>query len=142
MLYYSNEYQLSIKLCLFLTIFFQNSCLQTAWILLYYTGAKIIYAPVAQLDRVTDSDSVGRWFESSRAYHRKSTAFDRKLSFYVGLHAAKGRSVGSEQLQSFTETVDDTSRPISKVPCGKILRVQQGTATIILYIYLLSRNIT
>ena len=27
----------------------------------------IIYAPVAQLDRVTDSDSVGRWFESSRA---------------------------------------------------------------------------
>ena len=26
------------------------------------------YAPVAQLDRVTDSDSVGRWFESSRAY--------------------------------------------------------------------------
>ena len=26
------------------------------------------YAPVAQLDRVTDSDSVGHWFESSRAY--------------------------------------------------------------------------
>ena len=29
---------------------------------------KCIHAPVAQLDRVTDSDSVGRWFESSRAY--------------------------------------------------------------------------
>ena len=29
------------------------------------------YAPVAQLDRVTDSDSVGRWFESSRAYHKE-----------------------------------------------------------------------
>ena len=28
------------------------------------------YAPVAQLDRVTDSDSVGRWFESSRAYQK------------------------------------------------------------------------
>ena len=31
------------------------------------------YAPVAQLDRVTDSDSVGRWFESSRAYHNVET---------------------------------------------------------------------
>ncbi len=29
----------------------------------------IEYAPVAQLDRVSDSDSEGRWFESSRAYH-------------------------------------------------------------------------
>ena len=30
------------------------------------------YAPIAQLDRVTDSDSVGRWFESSRAYQKPS----------------------------------------------------------------------
>ena len=29
------------------------------------------YAPVAQLDRVTDSDSVGQRFESARAYHEK-----------------------------------------------------------------------
>ncbi len=29
------------------------------------------YAPVAQLDRVSDSDSEGRWFESSRAYQQK-----------------------------------------------------------------------
>ena len=28
----------------------------------------IKYAPVAQLDRALDSDSKGRWFESSRAY--------------------------------------------------------------------------
>ena len=28
----------------------------------------LLYAPVAQLDRVLDSDSKGRWFESSRAY--------------------------------------------------------------------------
>ena len=28
-----------------------------------------LYALVAQLDRVLDSDSKGRWFESSRAYH-------------------------------------------------------------------------
>ena len=27
------------------------------------------YVPVAQLDRALDSDSKGRWFESSRAYH-------------------------------------------------------------------------
>ena len=27
-----------------------------------------VHAPVAQLDRVSDSDSEGRWFESSRAY--------------------------------------------------------------------------
>ena len=31
----------------------------------------IKYAPVAQLDRALDSDSKGRWFESSRAYQRK-----------------------------------------------------------------------
>ena len=31
-----------------------------------------VHAPVAQLDRVSDSDSEGRWFESSRAYHEKS----------------------------------------------------------------------
>ena len=30
-----------------------------------------MYAPVAQLDRVTDSDSVGHWFESSRAYQNR-----------------------------------------------------------------------
>ena len=29
-----------------------------------------LYAPVAQLDRVSDSDSEGRWFESSRAYQK------------------------------------------------------------------------
>ena len=34
-----------------------------------------MYAPVAQLDRVTDSDSVGRWFESSRAYHMNEARF-------------------------------------------------------------------
>ena len=28
-----------------------------------------MHAPVAQLDRALDSDSKGRWFESSRAYH-------------------------------------------------------------------------
>ena len=31
----------------------------------------IKYAPVAQLDRALDSDSKGRWFESSRAYQSR-----------------------------------------------------------------------
>ena len=39
-----------------------------------YWRSKIAYAPVAQLDRVTDSDSVGHWFESSRAYQNKRTS--------------------------------------------------------------------
>ena len=32
------------------------------------------YAPVAQMDRVSDSDSEGRWFESSRAYQQLEAA--------------------------------------------------------------------
>ena len=31
-----------------------------------------IYVPVAQLDRVSDSDSEGRAFESHQAYQKKS----------------------------------------------------------------------
>ncbi len=39
-----------------------------------FYSAKIIHAhaPVAQLDRVSDSDSEGRAFESRRAYHTKA----------------------------------------------------------------------
>ena len=33
----------------------------------------ILYAPVAQLDRVSDSDSEGHAFESHRAYEGKPT---------------------------------------------------------------------
>lgn len=32
----------------------------------------LFYVPVAQLDRALDSDSKGRWFESSRAYHNET----------------------------------------------------------------------
>ena len=43
------------------------------------------YAPVAQLDRVTDSDSVGRWFESSRAYQKPSQTYRlRRFLYAVG----------------------------------------------------------
>ena len=39
----------------------------------YYIQAfeRSAYAPVAQLDRVTDYESVGRGFESLLAYHKK-----------------------------------------------------------------------
>ena len=38
------------------------------------------YAPVAQLDRVSDSDSEGRWFESSRAYQK--SRMRKRSGFY------------------------------------------------------------
>ena len=34
-----------------------------------------MHAPVAQLDRALDSDSKGRWFESSRAYQMNESRF-------------------------------------------------------------------
>ena len=37
--------------------------------LLYAGTLRDVYAPVAQLDRVTDYESVGRGFESLPAYH-------------------------------------------------------------------------
>ena len=42
-------------------------------LLCYYTLAlrNAVYAPVAQLDRVTDYESVGRGFESLPAYQRR-----------------------------------------------------------------------
>ena len=57
-------------------LFFLKTALQNFKFLLYYHSAnnvlrsKTVYAPVAQLDRVSDSDSEGRWFESSRAYQK------------------------------------------------------------------------
>ena len=50
------------------------------------------YAPVAQLDRALDSDSKGRWFESSRAYqHEKRHASACLFSCWYGF-AAQNRS--------------------------------------------------
>lgn len=40
------------------------------------------YLPVAQLDNATDSDSVDRWFESSRAGQNKNVLSGR---FYFGM---------------------------------------------------------
>ena len=34
---------------------------------------EFVYVPVAQLDRVSDSDSEGRAFESHRAYQKKAS---------------------------------------------------------------------
>ena len=52
----------------------------------YYTLAleQVRYAPVAQLDRVTDYESVGRGFESLPAYHLTGyPKWDNLLNLYV-----------------------------------------------------------
>jgi hypothetical protein len=41
------------------------------------------YAPVAQLDRVTDYESVGRGFESLLAYHRRSKLYIACSVFFI-----------------------------------------------------------
>ena len=43
----------------------------------------IKYAPVAQLDRALDSDSKGRWFESSRAYQKRMISYEIILFIHV-----------------------------------------------------------
>ena len=47
------------------------------------------YVPVAQLDRVSDSDSEGRWFESSRVHEGKALkplSFKAFRMFWHALH--------------------------------------------------------
>ena len=44
---------------------------------------RIAYAPVAQLDRALDSDSKGRWFESSRAYQKPSQTIRLRRFLYA-----------------------------------------------------------
>ena len=41
------------------------------------------HAPVAQLDRVTDYESVGRGFESLSPYHVKKPRIERFQAFFV-----------------------------------------------------------
>lgn len=50
----------------------------------HFSG-KFVYAPVAQLDRVTDSDSVGHWFESSRAYQCVKTHSSIRVRLFLFL---------------------------------------------------------
>ena len=55
--------------------------------LCYYTLAlrNAVYAPVAQLDRVTDYESVGRGFESLPAYQERKHLLVFPLFSYVSL---------------------------------------------------------
>ena len=54
-----------------------------------------VHAPVAQLDRVSDSDSEGRWFESSRAYHERNLfCLPRQERFFSYAHTALGSRNG------------------------------------------------
>jgi hypothetical protein len=53
-----------------------------------------IFAPVAQLDRASDSGSEGRWFESSRAYHSIHLPRWEVFCSNTPSAAASGRSRG------------------------------------------------
>lgn len=44
-------------------------------------ASEIIYALVAQLDRASDSDSEGRWFESSQA--RQKNDLLKQVVFFI-----------------------------------------------------------
>ena len=50
----------------------KKTCILGPTVLLYAGTLMHVYAPVAQLDRVTDYESVGRGFESLPAYQGKS----------------------------------------------------------------------
>ena len=41
------------------------------------------YAPVAQLDRASDSDSEGRWFDSGQAHHQPNAGRFSDSTFVV-----------------------------------------------------------
>ena len=47
----------------------KSTCIFRNIVLIYLSALKSAYAPIAQLDRVTDYESVGRGFESLSAYH-------------------------------------------------------------------------
>ena len=52
---------------------------------------RVRYALVAQLDRVTDYESVGRGFESLPAYQKRGHPFGCPLFWYAGRMDSKGR---------------------------------------------------
>ena len=89
----------------------------------------IQYALVAQLDRVTDSDSVGRWFESSRACqksHLKRGGFLRPADENQGFVEAAAearqplRTVKSRAAQVFREPPAAVEKPRSaEYPFGR-----------------------
>ena len=48
----------------------------------------LFYVPVAQLDRALDSDSKGRWFESSRAYQSSVQTYCLCGIFFIKIFIA------------------------------------------------------
>ena len=62
--------------------------------MLIYLGALERYAPIAQLDRVTDYESVGRGFESLSAYQKADTR-NGYLFFYLEVGTRKGLTNGA-----------------------------------------------
>ena len=65
--------------------FFESMC--------YYIRVVIRHAPIAQLDRVTDYESVGRGFESLSAYQEQETLFGVScFCFFRGTRTVKCQS--------------------------------------------------
>ena len=70
-----------------------------------------LYAPVAQLDRVSDSDSEGRAFESHQAYQLTLHAPKAGACFFIESHIACGGSpLGLQQAYQLTFTLQKQER--------------------------------
>ena len=72
---------------------FLKKVLAFSFFMCYYMQAleRVRYALVAQLDRVTDYESVGRGFESLPAYQKRGHPFGCPLFCYSGRMDSKGR---------------------------------------------------
>ena len=61
-----------------------------------------MYAAVAQLDRVTDYESVGRGFESLSPYHLKSPESVRFRAFFIDEAVERGKTRGGGGMKTYT----------------------------------------
>ena len=64
------------------------------YVLLYLSAKELAHAAIAQLDRVTDYESVGRGFESLSPYQKPDTQMG--IRFFVARNGRKGRQSTSQ----------------------------------------------
>ncbi len=60
--------------------------------IIHFAAKSCRYALLAQLDRVTDYESVGRGFESPTAHQKKNPAEFRQDFLFIYKHALEGES--------------------------------------------------
>ena len=75
---------------------FQKKCV----IVLLASENRLWYAPVAQLDRVTGYEPVGRGFESLPAYQKRGASFRMRLVFIFALGDSNPERVFALRKQS------------------------------------------